>query len=216
MEGTDVYRYRDGNRNNDHTSYGNGCPNDWGTDGDGGSGTSCDTKLVSTSDAEMQTIGVYYTFQAATSGTGAGMSTNNSNSPDTFCPLGWQLPYDGTGGDYYDKSRSWRYLFTTYNIAIINGTASDSTKIKSYPFSYVQSGYYHQSIGKLYLQNHAGFYRSSTVADTGRTYWLNIYNLFKLEGSNMVASVALRCSLLFSILHRRHGGRNASRFDSVY
>ena len=179
MEGTpaDLTTHTDGNQLHDHTYYGRGCSNAWGTDGEGGSQTPCADsdaggRYVKTADNETQKNGTYYHFQAATSGTGATVSTANANSPDTFCPLGWQMPYSGTGGDYYDKSRSWNKLFTEYNITFGDGTAKDATKIKSYPFSYVYSGLYHWVKGRLYTQSSNGYYWSPTVVSNTSAYRL--------------------------------------------
>ena len=158
MEGTpaDLRVYKDANIENDHTFIGNGCDNWWGTDGDGGSITPCSSRLIETADGETQLIGVYYHFQAATVGTGGAMQTENTNSPDTFCPLGWQLPYSGTGGDYYDQSKSWAYLLTRYNIP--SSGVQNVAKVKSYPFSYIASGYFPWSYGRLYYLTNGGLY----------------------------------------------------------
>ena len=154
MEGTDVSVGKDPNYSHDHTYYGNGCPNKWETDGAGGSTTACTTRLTQTADNEVLSVGTYYSYQAATNGSGASITTNNTNTPDTFCPLGWQLPYSGTGGDYYNQSKSWLYLFEFYGP--MNGT-----KLNSFPLSYIDTGIYHWTHGKLY-----GFYSGGF-----ETYW---------------------------------------------
>ena len=169
MEGnpTDLTIYTDTDVTHNHTYIGNGCS------GGDGSITPCETRIVKTADNENQKNGTYYNFQAETDGTGGAITTDNANSSDTFCPLGWQLPYSGTDGDYYDKSRSWNKLFTDYNIAFDDGTAAGATKIKSYPFSYVYSGYYNWGTGRLYSQSSSGGYWSSTVVSSTSAY--NMY-----------------------------------------
>ena len=159
----------DTDNNHDHTYYGNGC-----LEGGTGSATSCSTRIVKTIDNENQIIGVYYSFQAATSGSGGAIVTPNANSPDTFCPLGWQLPYSGTDGDYYDKSRSLNYLFTTYGIRFVDETQADATKVGSYPFSYVLSGAYYWAKGRLYLQNGGGYYWQSTNNNLPNSYLFHL------------------------------------------
>ena len=171
MEGipADLTIYKDdttGYQLRDHTYYGNGCS------GGNGSATPCSTRIIQTADSENQKNGTYYHFQAATSGAGGAISTDNTNSSDTFCPLGWQLPYSGTDGDYYNKSRSWNYLFTTYGVAFDAGTTADATKIKSYPFSYVYSGNYNWITGRLYNQSGNSGYWSSTVVSSTNAYYL--------------------------------------------
>ena len=194
--------YKDGTVTNDHTYYGRGCKNGWGTGGDGGSQTPCADsdaggRYVTTVDGETQKNGTYYNFQAATVGAGGAMATDKTDSPYTFCPLGWQLPYSGTGGDYYDKSRSWNYLFKTYSIAFGDGTATDATKIKSYPFSYVYSGRYYWAAGRLYDQKNAGVYWSSTVVSSDAAYGLATWSLGVNPAytGNKAFGYAVRCVL---------------------
>ena len=144
MEGTDVYRYKDATDiATAKTYYGNGCPIE--TE-EAGSHVSCSSRVVQTADEETQTIGTYYNFSAATSGSGVSSPNDETNAPDTFCPLSWQLPYGGTGGDYYDQSKSWNYLFDLYNY-------SDGRVLQTYPLSYVKSGVYYWSSGVLYGQS---------------------------------------------------------------
>ena len=173
--------YKDGTVTNDHTYYGRGCNNSWGTSGEGGSQTPCPDsnaggRYITTADGETQKNGTYYNFQAATVGAGGAMATDKTDSPYTFCPLGWQLPYSGTGGDYDDKSRSWNHLFKSYGLHIGDGTATDATKVKSYPFSYVYSGYYAWNTGRLYNQSNAGNYWSSTVLSSTDAYLLHTWS----------------------------------------
>ena len=146
VEGTDIYLL-DNFGAHDHTYFGNGCPN---STTEGGSTKACSTKLVQTMDGETQEIGSIYNFQAATSGSGSALEEDNTNSPDTFCPLGWQLPYSGTGGDYYNQSRSWKYLLDSYGIN--TATLANARKILSYPISHIASGYYGFALGRLYGQ----------------------------------------------------------------
>ena len=184
----------------DHSYYGRGCGNGWGTGGDGGSQTPCADsnaggRYIATLDGETQKNGTYYHFQAATSGAGGAIETDNANSPDTFCPLGWQLPYSGTGGDYYDKSRSLNYLFTTYGIRFVDETQADATIVGSYPFSYVLSGTYYWATGRLYLQNGGGYYWQSTNNNLPNSYLFHLgRNTVKpARPDNKSFGYALRC-----------------------
>ena len=191
--------YNDYNVEHDHTYHGNGCPNGWGTDGDGGSITPCSTNILKTGDNEDQYSGTNYNFQAATAGTGGPIETDNTNSSDTFCPLGWQLPYGGTGGDYYNKSRSWRYLISEYNIP------SDTTGqviVRSYPFSYVYTGYFYWGKGRLYSQGDRGSYWPSTINSSTGAYLLNTWptGVDPAATGSKAVGVALRCDCEISIL----------------
>ena len=195
MEGTDVYQYKDADRNSDHTFIGNGCPNQWENNPPyyGGSTTACSKRILKTEDGEDQLTGVDYSFQAAASGSGGTTVTaDNTNSPDSFCPLGWQLPYGGSGGDYYDKSKSWRYLFTQYNIPYDQGQGID--KVGLYPFSYIHSGAYSWSLGVLMQQGSTGHYWSLSSSTSHQAYRLHFmwqrYTVQALDKSN---GGSLRC-----------------------
>ena len=170
MEGTDVATGNvDNSMTHDHTYFGNGCPGVWENVPPyyGGSPTACSTRIVKTYDNEYLSIGTYYHFQAATAGTGGSMTTANTNSPDTFCPLGWQLPYGGEGGDYYNKSKSWSYLLGAYSITT---SQQDIYRVRSYPLSLILSGNYYWGSGALGQLNTVSHYWSLTVTSDIRAY----------------------------------------------
>ena len=205
-----VAPYKDGVVTNDHSYYGRGCKNGWGTSGEGGSQTPCADsdaggRYVTTADGETQKNGTYFNFQAATGGAGGAMAADKTDSPDTFCPLGWQLPYSGTGGDYYDKSKSWKYLFNYYSLT---DSQAGVTKLKSYPFSYVYSGSYYWHTGRLYRQSSNGFYWSSTViTNSTSAYRLASSAVLSADSDSRAGGVALRCVLGISNLKAFHGIR---------
>ena len=175
MEGTDINTGNiDTNYNNDHSYFGNGCPNTWGTDGNGGSTLACSTRLVQVPQNEIQEIGTYYNYQAATSGSGAATTTNESLSPDSFCPLGWQMPYGGTGGDYYNRSKSLRYLLNLYSLAGYDVTIKEN--LHSYPFSHAPSGDYSWGLGRLYYMQGVNMF-GSVIWWTQTVYGNNGYTL---------------------------------------
>ena len=220
MEGTpaDLTTYADGNQLHDHTYYGRGCSNTWGTDGDGGSITPCADsdaggRYVKTADNETQKNGTYYNFQAATVGTGAAMTTDKSDSPDTLCPLGWQMPYSGTVGDYDDKSRTWNHLFKLYSIRFSNGSSADVDKVNSYPLSYIYAGFFHWSSGRFYHQGSRDYYWSSTLANDTAAYYLDMWptGVRPSDKLNKLTGSTVRCVNNFCIPYRRHGGRNPCR-----
>ena len=190
----------------DHSYFGNGCLKSDIESGSIASKLSCSTRYMPDRyNTETQNIGVFYNFQAATSGTGGGITTDNTNSPDTFCPLGWQLPYGGTGGDYYDKSRSWKYVFDKYGYE--NDVLSDPN-INQYPFDIIKSGHYGWHTGLFYPMD-SGLYYSSTILQNNKSYWIYTYtdhctyrNGLKADGYTL-----RRVGFLIST-HRRHGGRN--------
>ena len=199
MAGTDVYSYKSTDYSLDQTYYGNGCGSGEYPEGEESSKVSCSSRFSDTLDGETQVIGAYYTFNSAASGSGGySVATLNSNTPDTFCPLGWQLPYSGTGGDYYDQSRSWRYLFTQYSI---NSDRAGATKVVSYPLSYIWSGTYYWGEGVLKYKNATGLYWSRTVQSGASAFkihaWSSGFDYAAMPAKN--AGGALRCVDYFSI-----------------
>ena len=201
VEGTDIYLI-DTNNTHDHTYYGNGCSTAEYPEGEDGSTKSCATRIINDGNNQNQKNGTYYNYQAGTNGSGAVISADNTNSPDSFCPLGWQLPYSGTGGDYYDKSRSWDYLFTTYSISFNDGSVADAIKIKSYPFSYAYSGFYRWNSGRLYAQLFSHLSWSSTINNENSIYNLATYSTYVGSAYKTVKSYgnSIRCAHRFSIL----------------
>ena len=191
-----LVKYANNNTNNDYSYYGMGCPNAWGTDGDGGSDIPCTTRVVKDGNNEDQKNGTYYSFQAASSGSGAETTTDNTNIPDTFCPLGWQMPYGGTSGDYYDKSKSWKYLFDEYDITYNTAHYDSAAKIKAAPFSYIYSGYFLWTTGRLYYQGGSGVWWAKTTATYERIYELGTWSsTVQLSGSDhRLRGYTIRCT----------------------
>ncbi len=208
MEGTDVNTGKsDTDRRHDHTYYGNGCSNVWSNDPPlyGGSTKSCSSHMTGTVEGEPQAIGTYYHYFAATSGSADYTGTDDVYAPDSFCPLGWQLPYSGTGGDYHDKSRSWRYLFGLYNIS---DNPSGGQAARSYPFSYVKAGYYYWAIGILYGQNvNSRFWSNTNSGGTGFRLNANDSQLQMFGGDSVTVGGTIRCTLGISNLKALHGIR---------
>ena len=195
MEGTDVEQYKSVNYDEDHTYYGNGCTNAEHTPGKDGSDVSCSTRIIQSFDqSEDQSIGVYYDYQAATAATGRLATTDNTNSPDTFCPLGWQMPYSGTGGDYYDKTKSWTFLLNKYGYG---PDASGFARFASYPLSNIRSGSYYWYRGLLqYMKTNILQWSITTKYNaSSAAYWINAWStMIKLPDlGNQLMGVSIRC-----------------------
>ena len=210
MEGTDVYQYKDLDWGHDHSYYGNGCPNEWtDSSGESGSAHSCSTRVIKLYNYEELLNGTYFNYKGLTAGDQNGR--DNANSPDSFCPLGWQVPYGGTGGDYYDKSKSLKYLLNTY------GYGADQTGqegIIKYPLSNTYAGYYHWNSGRLYYQEILSNLSTLTTNAGDKYYLSEIYSpdhFTQLSFKKALGST-IRCVNYFSIPHRRHDGRKSCRF----
>ena len=205
MAGTDVTTGNiDSNVNNDHTYYGNGCKRSEYPSGGNGSTISCSTDLSQTIDNETQNAGTYSNFQASTAGSGGkNLGTDNANAPDTFCPLGWQLPYSGTGGDYYDQSKSWQYLFNQYGL--IDDVPGRNAAM-SYPLSLLRGGLFSWYDGKLYNLDGEGDFQSITTKSETRYYWVLITTtvFHKHTDDGKANGRSIRCNPRVSILILKH------------
>ena len=196
MEGTDIYQYKDGLKV-DHTYYGNGCPGAWKNEPPyyGGSTTTCSLRTLDTYDNETLKIGTYYTYQAATDGSGNKTNANRLINPDSFCPLGWQMPYGGTGGDYDNQPKSWLYLFETYGYESMT-IEQEYAKTASYPFSYIKSGTMAFSLGVLMQSNTTGHYWSnaSDISLGWRLHFMSGNVRGKLEKLDQPSAISIRCN----------------------
>ena len=190
VTGTDLKPYLDADYRNDHSYFGNGCMLSETEGGAYSSPTACATKLrPNRENTEQQFIGTYYNYQGATSGSGATAKTDNTIVPDSFCPLGWQMPYDGTGGDYYNASKSWKNVFGTYGY---ENNVNSNPNINQYPFDIITAGHFGWHTGSFFVMDDSGLYYSSTVKQNDKAYWIYTYrdhftfmNGLKADGYNV-------------------------------
>ena len=214
VTGTDISNHFDSEPRNDHTYFGKGCDNNWSGNEPpyGGSSVSCSYDTVQTYDNETQSIGTYINFQAASAGSGGVVSDENANAPDSFCPLGWQMPYGGTGGDYYDKSRSVEYLFYRYGTE----PSLEAQKMKSYPISMVNSGHFYNGRW-LFRVKSAGVFWVSSVKSYVNSYrlWVATTSMVFSDNSSKITLNSVRCSLILAKLKSNHNQKLDER-DKVF
>ena len=108
----------------------------------------------------VYSYGNYYNWYSATAGHGV-YGKSNSNTAGDICPAGWHLPTGNTTGEYY-----------ALNTAINNGTTDStaSNKLRSYPNSFVYSGYVNGA--SVNDRNSDGSYYSSSASSNGSAYYL--------------------------------------------
>ena len=126
-----------------------------------------------TYDANTQTYdahylaGNYYSWEAATAGTGHSYTYSGSQAPDSICPKGFELP---TSGDSFDSTPGSFYnLLNQYGLT--SGSTSGDNNIVKTPLFFVRSGYVFPT---LYL-GEAGFrgrYWSSVASSSSGAYTL--------------------------------------------
>ena len=103
----------------------------------------------------------YYSFQAATAGTGSSVTTNRQNAPASVCPKGWKLPTGFLGDDHtYEQDSDFLNLMTTY------GYERDS-----WYWNMTETG--RQAFESAFAPLYAGYYRTGSIDDGGvnANYW---------------------------------------------
>ena len=134
--------------------------------------------------------GNYYSWEAATAGTGHSYTSVGSQEPDSICPAGWQLPLsyfsnDAVSGSFYN-------LLNQYGFTSSPGSGANS--ITRAPLFFVRSGYVRPT---SYLQDAGlnGSYWSSVANLSSNAYYLyfDSSNVFPSGGSNRYNGYSVRC-----------------------
>ena len=132
--------------------------------------------------ANDATNGAYYSWTAATAGTGDANLTSG-DAPSSVCPKGWKLPPNSGRGSYAEFVAA----------AGITNDAAGSTKIRSAPYNFPYAGGVWDSA--LNYSGFNGYYWSRTVSSANNTYGL----YFSSVG---VTNLGIRTNLLRHLLHR--------------
>ena len=121
----------------------------------------------------------YYSWDAATLGSGRSISADNTDAPYSICPLGWMLP----------TTTNFFYLVENYG----SGESFYNNAGPSTIPNFLLGGYYHYS--SLGDKNTFGIYWSSTSVDSNRSGSLGFNpNLLSYpNNSNRRGGFAVRC-----------------------
>ena len=128
----------------------------------------------------------YYNWYSATAGHGV-YGKSSGNVAGDICPAGWHLPTGYVSGEFY-----------ALNTAINNGTTDStaSNKLRSYPNSFVYSGFIN---GALFGDRSVeGFYWSSSAYDNSSASFMVFYNSTVNPGTvngGKSSGSAIRCTL---------------------
>ena len=103
--------------------------------------------------------GNYYSWEAATAGTGHDYTTRGDKAPDSICPAGWELPtsystYNSTPGSFYN-------LLNQYGLT--SSPVSDPYDITKAPLYFVRAGNVFGG-SSLYDAGYYGRYWSSVAS----------------------------------------------------
>ena len=120
-------------------------------------------------DSGNTTYGVYYSWAAATAGTGTSDITSGSDATSSICPKGWRLPTGGSSGEF-------NTLYEQYNTSAL---MQDATNGPGFVLSGIRIG------SSTERQGSGGSYWSSTANGFGSASRLFLNN----SGVNFVGDV---------------------------
>ena len=126
-----------------------------------------------TYDASSQTYdahylaGNYYSYVAATAGTGASATSNLTKATDSICPKGFELP---TSGSSFNSTPGSFYNLLT-NAYSIGSNTTGGTAMRSAPLFFVRSGYVNPS-NYLFNAGYDGYCWSSVAYSSAYAYYL--------------------------------------------
>ncbi len=150
-------------------------------------------------------VGNYYTWNAATGGTGAAITTGQAGS--SICPKGWRLPI---GNGAITTTRSFNKLFNEYGITTTSATIENITATFNAPMYMIGSGYisdgestiissYADIIKNEEFLGNAPFWTSTPTgkASTAYSTWMNIDGTFESNHSiTRSSALPIRCVAL--------------------
>ncbi len=150
--------------------------------------------------------GSYYSYLAATAGTGSSVATYN-NASGSICPKGWRLPTITTSNANPQTNNNWKtgdfYALATAYGANLESNYYDSSSATSANFynnagpgttsGFLLAGYY--DYAKFYYGGSLGRYWSSTAGSTYYAYNLNFTssNVESARDSSRRSGFSVRC-----------------------
>ena len=111
--------------------------------------------------------GNYYSWEAATAGTGHSYTSSGSQAPDSICPKGFELPLSHTNNN--NVSGSFYNLLNQYGFT--SSTGSGTNSITRAPLFFVRSGYV-DTADYLGSAGDYGYYWSSVASSSSNAYYL--------------------------------------------
>ena len=111
--------------------------------------------------------GNYYSWEAATAGTGHSYTSSGSQAPDSICPKGFELPLSHTNNN--NVSGGFYNLLNQYGFT--SSTGSGTNSITRAPLFFVRSGYV-DTADYLGSAGDYGYYWSSVASSSPNAYYL--------------------------------------------
>lgn len=135
-------------------------------------------------------VGNYYSWSAATVGSGDKLKTNGASAEQSICPKGWKLPLshssnNSVAGSFYNLLKKYGVQSTP--------SASGGYAIYSKPLYFVYSGFL--NYGKIYYGGYIGGYWSRTsYSDADSAYRLFFRDIVDpLETADRYYGFSVRC-----------------------
>ena len=134
--------------------------------------------------------GNYYSWEAATAGTGHSYTSSGSQAPDSICPKGFELPLSHTNNN--NVSGSFYNLLNQYGFT--SSTGSGTNSITRAPLFFVRSGYVYPT-SYLDFAGYYGYYWSSVAYSSSDAYNLYFYssNVFPSDYISRYTGQSVRC-----------------------
>ena len=143
----------------------------------------------------------YYSWDAATLGSGRALATDNTNAEQSICPKGWHLPttYNGNPNNSTDFRKLVIALGGSSSIQLYNSSttptgATMSSALQASPNNFLLAGRYYS--GSLANGGSDGYYWSSTsYTDNSTARFLYFYSSFVNPANNIRRSMgnSVRC-----------------------
>ena len=136
--------------------------------------------------------GNYYSWEAATAGTGSSATSGGSKATDSICPAGWQLPQSGSSSS---SSSLYPYSFYALVTGVYGITSSNNpTGISKAPLYFVRAGYVSGG-STLGGAGSSGYYCSSVASSSSGAYGLYFGSsgVVPSGASNRDSGKAVRC-----------------------
>ncbi len=161
-------------------------PSSWTACSNNGTGPSaCTSSGWSTSGDVHYHVGNYYSYVAATNGTGTSASSDGANASSSICPSGWKLPTSKV-----TTKGSFGGLTSAYGI---NSDATGATALRNSPMYFIPGGLVNS--GNLLSAGSYGYYWSSTAYNSDGAYYLyfNSGGVYPSDYNNRYFGLSVRC-----------------------
>ena len=149
-------------------------------------------------DENYRERGAYYTYSAATAGSGTAITRTESNAPGSICPKGWRLPE--STAEYYLQNNEFYLMANEYKgtatFNSVTGMFVGRHQLGTAEPKYVMAGYRdYATPAVMYVSNDA-YGWSSTVRNENLAYYLSMHandDVTPQNSNNRYLGLGMRC-----------------------